>query len=213
MAVKQVVRTTKSSQAKPAQRIFWVLVILTVVGIPVSLSLDRLAESRFRARQWLPVLGTVSDFTLTESSGRPFSLKELARTVWIADFMFTHCPGQCPRMNLEMSRLQKLLPPAIRFVSFTVDPGRDTPAVLAGYAASYAGEKGRWFFLTGDQKPLNRVAASFHMSSIEDPNAHSIRLVLVDGNGRIRGYYDPLDARDVSKLVSDAEALVRKAGL
>ncbi len=180
--------------------------LLIVLSVAATFFIAKHQFSSYE-KSYLPIYGTVADFTLTEKDGSNFSINNLKGNVWVADFMFTHCPGQCPLMNLEMNRLQARLPKDIRLVSFTVDPDRDTPAVLSQYAETYAAEKGRWFFLTGEKEDLNRVATSFYMSRIDDPNRHSIRLVLVDVKARIRGYYDPMDQHSVDKLLSDSMTL------
>src|SRR5450432_2897604 len=85
----------------------------------------------------LPSLGLIPDFTLTDQSNQEFrSADALKRKVWIADFIFTHCPGPCPRMTSQLRKVQDALAgePGIRLISFTVDPARDTPPVLAAYA-------------------------------------------------------------------------------
>src|SRR6266850_6022052 len=78
----------------------------------------------------LPVYGQIPGFALTDETGRPFDKKSLDGKVWVADFIFTTCTGPCPRMSSLMRQVQSLSPDA-RLVSFTVDPDRDTPAVLA----------------------------------------------------------------------------------
>jgi cytochrome oxidase Cu insertion factor (SCO1/SenC/PrrC family) len=77
----------------------------------------------------LPVYGAVPDFSLTSQSGQPFSSRALDGKIWVANFLFTSCPGPCPRMSWQMRRLALDLRdlPQVRFVSFTVDPERDTP--------------------------------------------------------------------------------------
>ena len=93
--------------------------------------------------------GAVPDFTLTERSGSPVSLSDLKNKVWVADFIFTRCAGQCPLMSQKLNQLQRKLK-GVQFVSFSVDPGTDTPKVLSDYAKLYSADPEKWFFLTGD---------------------------------------------------------------
>ena len=151
----------------------------------------------------LPIYSTVADFTLTERSGKPVSLTNLKGKWWIADFIFTNCPGQCPLLAHQMSQLQKQLPPSILLVSFTVDPIRDTQQVLSNYAKTYGAQKERWLFLTGDKQMINQVTTSCYMNTLEDPNLHSLRFILVDRKGQIRGYYDGTDKSAIEKLMKD----------
>ncbi|MBV9082897.1 MAG: SCO family protein, partial [Acidobacteriaceae bacterium] len=69
---------------------------------------------------------------MTDSAGRPFDSKELAGKVWVADFIYTSCPGPCPRMTSEMHKLDQQLKADrdVVLVSISVDPDHDTPQVL-----------------------------------------------------------------------------------
>src|SRR5262245_9289536 len=94
--------------------------------------------------------GVVPDFSLLEAGGRQITLQEFQGKVWIADFIFTSCAGMCPMMTSEMRKIQDALPQEIRLVSFSVDPARDTPAVLNDYADRFGADRRRWSFVTGD---------------------------------------------------------------
>ena len=87
----------------------------------------------------LPSYASVPEFSLTDQTGAKFdSGSALNGHVWVADFMFTTCPGPCPRMSKQMSEVQAALQGTdARMVSLTVDPQHDTPPVLAKYAAFY----------------------------------------------------------------------------
>ena len=157
----------------------------------------------------LALFGQAPDFLLTERRGGTFSKEKLAGKPWVADFIFTSCAGQCPLMSLEMKKLQNQFgaETGFRFVSFSVDPDRDTPAVLAEYANRYEAQKDRWFFLTGPRQEINRILKEFFLSPVEEPAMHSIRFILVDGKGQIRGYYDASDTASMDQLVHDAKLL------
>lgn len=157
----------------------------------------------------LAVFGKVPEFTLTERSGRPLSKNDLAGKPWIADFIFTSCAGQCPLMNLQMKTFQTLFPAetGLRFASFSVDPERDKPEVLARYADRFGAEKERWVFLTGEKQEINRILKEFFLSPVEEPAMHSIRFILVDPEGKIRGYYDSSDPGSMAQLIHDAKLL------
>ena len=102
----------------------------------------------------LPSLGAISDFTLTDQTGASFASKPMLKgRVWVANFMFTNCPGPCPRMSSQMHQVQTALAGQdVRLVSMTVDPDRDTPQQLAKYAAFYSAQPGVWYFLTGPRE-------------------------------------------------------------
>ena len=188
--------------------VFAALVAIVILLLARTGALDELA----RGLRPLPVHGSVADFTLTERSGRTVTRADLAGRVWIADFIFTRCQTICPRMTAAMSTLATDLAdaPEVRFVSITVDPAYDTAYVLADFAARYRADPERWFFLTGTKEAIYPLLAdSFHLSAEGADGAfnHSTRFVLVDGEGRIRGYYDSADAETLRRLAADARRL------
>lgn len=148
----------------------------------------------------LPVLGTLPEFALIDSSGRPFGTTELAGKVWIASFFFTRCPSVCPLIMARMGELQRRLAAAgvadVRLVSITVDPEHDTPEVLRAAEPRYGVDPGRWTLLTGPRERLHELlVAGFHVPGLDAAALadgdipHTTKLALVDGVGRIRGYY------------------------
>jgi len=163
----------------------------------------------------LPIFSTVPAFSLIERSNRPVDSRELAGKVWVADFIFTQCAGMCPVMTGKMRLLQDRLPAEIHLVSFSVDPARDTPEVLTEYAKRHDADPTRWLFLTGDKDAIYRLSIEGFKLGLDDtsgtaaePITHSTRFVLVDRQGRIRGYYGMDDETAPDRLVEDAKSLL-----
>ena len=192
-------------------RILWALLITVMAGVVVTSSWSRIAASSPRATA-LPIYGQAPEFSLTDQEGRPFLSSALKGTVWVADFIFTSCAGSCPQMTAQMAALQKRLPQEIQFVSISVDPARDRPDLLRRYAESYGADLKRWRFLTGEPPAIERlVKEGFRLSyaegtSPEEPITHSVRFLLVDGQGTIRGAYDGTDPKAVERLIQDARS-------
>ncbi len=162
----------------------------------------------------MPSYGVVPDFTLTDQTGAGFSSGALDKHVWIADFIFTNCPGPCPRMSSQMHEVQKALAgnDGIRFVSFTVDPARDTPVALTAYARHFEADPAKWYFLTGSTATLNHLSHDvFKLNSVDGTLEHSTRFALVDRESRIRGFYASSGEDAVPQLIADAKRLL-KAG-
>jgi protein SCO1/2 len=121
-------------------------------------------------------------------------------------------------MSLRMQELQQALKNVeVRLVSFTVDPKHDTPEALAAYARQFEAVPGRWKFLTGERDALwtlaregFRVGVADEEGTVDEPIAHSIRLILVDRRGVIRGYYDATDEAAVDRLLRDARRLAEQ---
>ncbi len=168
-----------------------------------------------QAEPELPAYYSVSEFSLTSQDGQTVTLRDLAGKVWVADFIFTNCAGTCPMMTGAMRKLGEVLPEEVRFVSFTVDPARDTPPVLAEYAKSHDAATGRWFFLTGDKDALYdlsikgfKLAVDVSTGTDAEPITHSTRLVLVDRQGQIRGYYSGTEEQELERLAIDVKRLL-----
>lgn len=163
--------------------------------------------------QPLPKLWPLSDFQLTERSGKPVTLSALKGKVWVADLFYATCPGPCPMLSTRMSELQRALgpDPGVRQVSITSDPESDTPEVLREYAQRY-GATDRWLFLTGPKPAIYALAnEGFKLGLAEDPKArepitHSTKLALIDRQGTVRGFYDGLGG-DLKRLVADIQRL------
>lgn len=166
-------------------------------------------DDKAPSRPILADYGPAPEFSLTERSGASFSKEELLGRPWIANFIFTRCAGQCPLMNVKMKGLQSRLgaESGFRFVSFSVDPENDTPEVLSAYADRFGADKDRWFFFTGPKADVDRILAGFFLSPVEEPAMHSLRFILVDGQGRIRGYYDSSDGAAMRQLKYDAHVI------
>lgn len=161
----------------------------------------------------LPAYGVVPKFHFTDQTGAVFdSGSALDKKIWVADFVFTNCPGPCPRMSSQMHQVQTALTaePDVRFVSFTVDPARDTPPVLAAYAQHFEATPGKWYFLTGEAADLNRMSRSvFMLGDVDGSLEHSTRFALIDRQSRIRGYYQSSEADAIPNLIADAKRLLK----
>ena len=153
----------------------------------------------------------VSPFTLTDQTGAEFKSDSLSGHVWVANFMFTNCPGPCPRMSSQMHQVQTALAGQdVRLVSITVDPDRDTPQVIAKYAAFYSARPGVWYFLTGPRATLNHLGQDvFKLNAVDGSLDHSTRFTLVDRNSQIRGFYLTSEPDAITRVIADAKALLR----
>ena len=112
--------------------VLWSLLVSAIAGVLGTLAWSRIRPAPPAAeRNPLPLQGPAPSFSLTDQTGQDFNTRGLEGRVWIADFIFTSCAGTCPGMSTQMESLQKRLPPEVLLVSFSVDPKRDTPPVLA----------------------------------------------------------------------------------
>jgi protein SCO1/2 len=166
----------------------------------------------------LPRLGRVPDFAFVSERGREVAARDLEGKAWVADFVFTRCGGSCPLMSERMAALAAELHdvPGLRFVSFDVDPERDSLADLAAYSRQHRADPERWMFLRGERLEVRSLAGEGFKLAVEDgheddpePILHSSRFVLVDKKREIRGYYDGLETASFDRLSADARRLAR----
>ena len=170
-----------------------------------------------------PVYGTLPDFALIDQNNQKTTLATLRGHICIADVIFTRCAGQCLAMSASMREIQAALPAplAVKLVSFTTDPAYDTPPVLKKYGARYNAQDDRWLFLTGDKAALRHmIVDGLKLSAVEKSPAdqedandlfiHSTKLVLIDKEGRIRGYFDGETQESAAQAIAAAKNLARQ---
>jgi protein SCO1/2 len=163
----------------------------------------------------LPVLFNAPAFKLLDQNGQPFTQDQLRDRPYVAAFVFTHCAGPCPMMFGKMARMQETIPDKdVRLVTFTVDPERDTPAVLKQKLTDLGADQNRWVFLTGDKQAVDAVARGMLQpkpQGDDSPLLHSENFLLFDGHGRCRGIYYSEDDDAMTKLKGDAERLAAES--
>jgi len=206
------------NQAPVRSGIVWklILVLIPIVTLLLLLWLRHIEVAALRQRT-VSSCGTVPAFQLMNQNGQPFGSAQLAGKIWVADFIYTTCPGPCPMISSRMSELQKPLEKSdVHLVSFSVDPEKDTPQGLRGYAEKLQADPARWDFLTGPKSAIYKLSHDGFKLAVSDGSdergipVHSTRMVLVDRRGQIRGYYDATEAEAVTKLLADTNHLLRE---
>ena len=209
------VQTDNAAKAKrklDKSTLIWVVlggIIIAIAAVNLWSVFGTKPEVRTEA-----VTVNVPDFSLTNQKGESLGLSDMAGKIWIADFIFTNCPTICPAMTQEMARLQsEFVADPVYFVSFSVDPERDTTEVLTRYAKTYGADDRRWHFLTGDKAHIYQLAeqgfslAAGHKGS---EILHSSRFVLVKADGNIHDHYDSRSKPAMLRLRRDVKALLGK---
>lgn len=165
----------------------------------------------------------VANIQLTNQLGNKVSLEDVGNKVIIADFFFTRCPSICPTLTRNIKALQDALKgkdprridtPFVHFMSFSVDPERDSVPVLKKYSDKYGVNPDVWWLLTGPKDSIYNFALNEIKLGIQDGEGvdsnfiHTQRLVLIDRDRVIRGYYNGLDTMAMSKLAEDLTLLM-----
>lgn len=163
---------------------------------------------------------TIPDFHLLTQDSLPANASLTKGKIYVAAFFFTRCPTVCPRLSAQLARVQDIFEqqPDVLLVSHTIDPHHDTPAVLRAYAQRMNARPGRWVFLTGDKQQLYDLAMKGYKLAVQDDTpenqpvspalSHDSKLVLVDKEGIIRGYYDSQDKEEVDRLILEIRVLL-----
>lgn len=132
-------------------------------------------------------------FAMTDQGGRTRHLSDFKGQPFIATMIYTRCTAVCPRLTADLKRLEAALPPAdrarTRFVLFSLDPERDTPAALTAYAKEQQLDTSRWTLVATTPDDMRTIAAVLDVKfrpDEDDEIAHSAVIALVDGNGVIR---------------------------
>ena len=149
------------------------------------------------------ILGEVPSFRLVTPEGRDFGSEDLHGTVYVANFFFTRCPTMCPALMGAMAHLDRRYRDQgvedVHLVSFTVDPETDRPEHLAQYARTQRIDPARWTLLTGERERISKLLVEGFRVAMGDRQivgenlidiAHSGKFVLVDQQGRIRGFFN-----------------------
>ena len=157
----------------------------------------------------------LSDFVLTDRTGRPVTRAELTNQFLVVNFVFTSCSVSCLEVNRHMAQIQELVAGQndVRLVSFTVDPRTDTPSVLAKFARQFGADTNRWLLLTGDKAVVYSVIETSFLNRSSDPLSsampggfmHADRIAVVDPRGQVRAFFDGRKSstpRDVTRTIA-----------
>lgn len=168
----------------------------------------------------LPVLGKtkahrIEDFKLLNQDGHLKGTGEWENKIVVTDFFFTHCPTICPKMTNSLNTVSRAFENdgEVLINSISIDPERDSVAQLKKYAGDFGVNTKNWDLLTGDKKSIYRLARNSFMVVATDGDGgpddfiHSERLVLIDKQRRIRGYYDGTNVNEVKQLITDIKKL------
>ena len=166
-----------------------------------------------------PPAEKISNFTFIDQNGNTVTQEKLGDCIYVADYIFTTCPGICKIMTKKMGRVYNEFKeePRFKILSHTSKPEEDSIPVLQQYAQlNGAGNSSQWLFLTGNPKELQRMAyKEYGIVNPEDLKpegsfVHTEMFVLVDKNKYIRGYYDGTDSTEVENMIVDIRSLLNE---
>jgi protein SCO1/2 len=169
-----------------------VVMLALLTGVAPALA----HEAAHQQEERLPTIGAAPGFALTSQDGTEVTLSSLRGKVVALAFIYTWCPDICPMLTDKMARVQDELGEdfgsKIAFVSITIDPERDTPAVLKEYASSFKADLAGWSFLTGAPATVLDVAHRYGVAVAKAAAGgidHTLLTTLIDRQGNMRVQY------------------------
>jgi protein SCO1/2 len=162
----------------------------------------------------------VADFDLVDQTGTRRTQADVAGKVRVVSYFFTTCPTICVDMAAGLRRVQEAFAgdDRLRILSHTAMPDYDSVPLLADYGDRNGCDPAQWWLLTGTPEELNRLARTSYFAVLEEGQGwdehsfiHTENLVLVDAQGRLRGYYDGTDPKAVDQLIKDIPLLLPDA--
>ena len=157
-------------------------------------------------------------FNLVNHLGDTVTLADIQGQILVVDFFFTRCATICPLMTKNLQRIHDRLGPdaPVQLMSHSVTPVADSVSVLSAYADKHGADPDLWWFLTGEKSEIYTLARKSYFSCLDEGDGgfqdfvHTENIVLVDDQGRLRGFYDGTDSKAMSQLFSDLEFLLEK---
>lgn len=186
------------------------LPIIHPVDLDVRLSDKRARQNKDEHR--------ILDFHLFDQNGDTITLADTRGKIRVADFFFTTCTSICPKMSMNMVRVQEAFKDDDRVVllSHSVTPEMDSVPVLAEYAKLHNADPRRWHLMTGDRRQIYRLARNSWFAALDegdggpDDFVHTENFVLADTAGRLRGFYDGTNTKEVDRLIADMHRLLEE---
>lgn len=191
-----------------------------VLGLVIAGVFFQFVRERDRPPAPLPI-GELGEFQLLNQDGDAVAASDLHGRAWLANVIFTRCPGPCMTMTRNLAALRARLPDdgSVGLLSFTSDPEFDTPEVLRIYAKKHAGAGPPWHFLTGDKDTIYAlVREALKLALMEKPeeeresefdlNIHSTLVLLIDRQGRVISHFKGADEHDPDEILAAVRALV-----
>jgi protein SCO1 len=157
-------------------------------------------------------------FRFISQDGKEVSNKDFEGKIYVADFFFTRCPTICPKITSQLTRVQETFSGNndFKILSHSIDPLYDSVKTLRAYGDSYKADYSMWTFVTGDSTAmLNTAKCGYFIAVQKSPDSrlifdHSDKLVLVDKQQRIRGFYSGTNREEVDRLIAEIQILMRE---
>ena len=189
---------------------------------PATVTLPYYADGDFTPQWFASPADVPADFhaipafSLTDQQGRAVTEAALDGHITVANFFFTACPGICPMTTANMVRVQATFADdeGVALLSHSVTPEADSVAALQTFADRMGVLADRWHLVTGARDQIYALGKDAYFADDDlgeaNPDAaftHTESFYLVDGQRRIRGIYNGMNAASVTQLIEDVRTL------
>lgn len=200
----------------------WIALVLIFVGVVFAVSWLAAGGPDAEPVPLLPIAAApiVPDFSLVAQDGQAITRADFNEKIWLANFIYAQCPGPCPTLTARMAAVQKALSSQkerVRIASFSLDPLRDTTAVLSDYARRFHVDGSWWYFLTGpSEEGMHEIVEKGFLQSVvpgddDNPMMHSNYVAVVDARGRIRAFFDGMESGSNARIIAAVRQLLAEA--
>jgi protein SCO1 len=133
------------------------------------------------------------DLALVDETGKNLHLADLRGETLVAAMMYSSCKSVCPRVTEDMKGIERQLSDrdkrGVKFVLFSLDPGRDTPEALRHFGEEHRLDPARWRLFAMAEDGVRDLAAVLGVKYVREDNgdiAHSAMIFVIDREGVIR---------------------------
>ncbi len=165
-------------------------------------------------------LHAIPDFSFINQNGRIITQQTTHNKIYLVNFFFASCSGICPRMMGTLNKVADHFKDnkTVLFLSHSVDPENDTPAILKEYIVNHEIKSPNWHLLTGNKDSIYTIARKGYyieqvmgFSKTTNDFLHSENIILVDKKKHIRGIYNGTVQADADKMIEDIEKLLKES--
>ena len=203
---------------KTIKHLFFVLVVMCLASCKEEEKLPILGEKTIDTYTGQYNYYKTPDFKLTNQFNEKVRAEDYQGKIQVVDFFFTSCPTICPQMTNHLKSVEQafLQEDRVGIISISIDTKNDTPERLLEYSKNYDINTDRWNLLTGCDDIIFELAKDYKVRAFDDSSEKEINLihdgtfVLVDGQQRIRGYYNGLEGEDTERLINDIKILLKE---
>ncbi len=204
-----------------------ILALVLVVPIFVIMFLKTFGVNHFEIMTYYPIdfkeriingktvidttFHQVPDFKLINQNGDSINKRQLNDKIIVASFFFTRCPGICPIITSNLLKVQEsfVSDSNVMMVSISVDSEYDRPEILRKYQQKFNIDSNKWLLNTGAAAEIYNLGFyGFKLpADTIDKTLHSEKVVLLDKNRHIRGYYTGTDKKEIDRLITEIKIL------